>query len=110
MRARRIHSIRLPSGVRFIPRCLLVVALALSLAAGGCMMRRDGSSGRETAALAPNPATTPEAVIQVYGARTMGFKGIFGVHTWVAVKATGAQSYTVYEVIGWRLRWGDAPV
>src|SRR5687768_18051822 len=27
--------------------------------------------------------------------------------SWVAVKPTGAKSYTVYEVIGWRLRWGD---
>jgi len=59
-------------------------------------------------ALAPDPATTHEAVVQVYGARTMGVKGIFGVHTWVAVKATGAPSWTVYEIIGWRLRWSDS--
>src|SRR5882672_7089706 len=56
---------------------------------------------------APDPATTREAVVQVYGARTMGVKGIFGVHTWVAVKATNALSWTVYEIIGWRLRWSD---
>jgi hypothetical protein len=60
------------------------------------------------AALAPDPATTQEAVVQVYGARTMGVKGIFGVHTWVAVKPTGAPSWTVYEIIGWRLRWSDS--
>ena len=59
-------------------------------------------------ALAPDPATTQEAVVQVYGARTMGVKGIFGVHTWVAVKPTGAPSWTVYEIIGWRLRWSDS--
>jgi Protein of unknown function (DUF3750) len=58
--------------------------------------------------LAPDPATTQEAVVQVYGARTMGVKGIFGVHTWVAVKPTGAPSWTVYEIIGWRLRWSDS--
>ncbi len=60
------------------------------------------------AGLAPDPATTREAVVQVYGARTMGVKGIFGVHTWVAVKATNALSWTVYEIIGWRLRWSDS--
>src|SRR5262245_51931465 len=60
--------------------------------------------------LAPDPATTPEAVIQVYGARVWGAKGIFGVHTWVAVKPTNAKHYTVYEVIGWRLRWSDSVV
>src|SRR4051812_16128755 len=56
---------------------------------------------------APDPATTREPVVQVYGARTMGLKGIFGVHTWVAVKPANAMSWTVYEVIGWRLRWSD---
>jgi hypothetical protein len=40
----------------------------------------------------------------------MGIKGIFGVHTWVATKAANARHYVVYEVIGWRLRWGDSPV
>ena len=57
---------------------------------------------------APDPATTPEAVVQVYGARTMGVKGIFGVHTWIAVKPANALSWTVYEIIGWRLRWSDS--
>ena len=62
------------------------------------------------AGLAPDPAETPEAVVQVYGARTMGVKGIFGVHTWIAVKPTEATSWTVYEVIGWRLRWSESAV
>jgi len=60
--------------------------------------------------LAPDPAFVHEAVVQVYGARTAGPKGIFGVHTWVAVKPSNAQEYTVYEVIGWRLRWNDSVV
>jgi hypothetical protein len=59
------------------------------------------------AGLAPDPETTKEAVVQVYGARTMGVKGLFGVHTWIAVKPTDATSWTVYEIIGWRLRWSD---
>jgi hypothetical protein len=59
------------------------------------------------AGLAPDPETTREAVVQVYGARTMGVKGLFGVHTWIAVKPTDATSWTVYEIIGWRLRWSD---
>jgi hypothetical protein len=60
--------------------------------------------------LAPDPAKTREAVVQVYGARTMGVKGLFGVHTWVAVKPTDAPEWTIYEVIGWRLRWTDSAV
>jgi hypothetical protein len=60
--------------------------------------------------LAPDPAATTEAVVQVYGARTWGWRGSFGVHTWVAVKPAGGDAYTVYEVIGWRLRWADSAV
>jgi hypothetical protein len=49
-------------------------------------------------------------VVQVYAARTVGARGAFGVHTWVATKAPGAEDYTVYEVIGWRLRRGGSVV
>ena len=66
------------------------------------------TASREPTGLAPDPATTSEAVVQVYAARTWGWKGSFGVHTWVAVKPPEAKSYLVYEVIGWRLRWGGS--
>jgi hypothetical protein len=66
------------------------------------------TASREPVGLAPDPATTPEAVVQVYGARALRWRGYFGVHTWIAVKPAGAPTYTVYEVIGWRLRWSDA--
>ena len=62
------------------------------------------TASREPVGLAPNPLTTPEAVVQVYAARAWGWRGYVGVHTWVAVKPAGAGAYTVYEVIGWRLR------
>jgi len=62
------------------------------------------SASRESVGIAPDPATTFEAVVQVYAARTIGWRGLFGVHTWVAVKPPAAREYTVYEVIGWRLR------
>ena len=55
-------------------------------------------------------ATDSEPVVQVWGARARGFKGIFGVHSWIAVKPGGATEYTVYEVIGWRLRRTDTAV
>jgi hypothetical protein len=55
-----------------------------------------------------DPAKVDEAVVQVWGARTRGAKGIFGVHTWVAIKPEGAAEFTIYEVVGWRLRWSDS--
>lgn len=60
--------------------------------------------------LAPNPETTPEAIIQVYSARAFRWRGIFGVHTWVAFKPQNAASYTRLEVIGWGVRRGAPAV
>ena len=68
------------------------------------------TASREPVGIAPDPATTPEAIVQVYGARAWGWRGTFGIHTWIAVKPTGAESYTVYELIGWRLRYSDSAV
>ena len=65
------------------------------------------TASQEPVGLAPDPATHPEAVVQVYAARVIGWRGVFGVHTWIAVKPATASEYTVYEIIGWRLRWQD---
>jgi hypothetical protein len=61
-------------------------------------------ASRAPVGLAPDPKTTLEPVVQVYAARAVRWRGYFGVHTWVAVKARDATQYTVYEVNGWRLR------
>ncbi len=66
------------------------------------------TASRESVGLAPDPEKTPEAIIQVYGARAYGWRGYFGVHTWIAVKPALARTYTVYEVIGWYLRRGGS--
>ena len=55
-------------------------------------------------AVAPDPALFPEPVVQVYGANVWGLRGRFAIHTWIATKARNASTYTIYEVIGWRLR------
>jgi uncharacterized protein DUF3750 len=88
----------------------LVVAGAIAL--GAAMVGRAAAQDWRTASqepvgLAPDPATHREAVVQVYAARVIGWRGVFGVHTWIAVKPASASEYTVYEIIGWRLRWQD---
>ena len=61
--------------------------------------------------LAPHPGQTPEAVVQVYAARTWGLRGAVAVHTWIAAKRSNADRFIRYEVIGWRLgRTGSALV
>lgn len=89
---------------------LLVVVLAIAAGAAARMGNDWRTASRESVGLAPDPAATPQAVVQVYAARTVGVRGLFGVHSWVAVKPAKAGAYTVYEVIGWKLRWDDTAV
>ena len=85
------------------PRALVRAStLVVSLLMAGCNSGDWRTASRASAGIAPNPADTPEAVLQVYGAPTWGWRGWFAIHTWIAMKPTGAAHYTVYEVIGWR--------
>ncbi len=81
----------MPRPVRFIQLAVLTVLVSV----GGYAASVGGdwrTASREPVGLAPDPGDVNEAMVQVYGARTVGAKGLFGVHTWVAVKATGAAS------------------
>lgn len=90
---------------------VITVIVALGLLVRASALSSDWrTASREPVGLAPDPATTPEAVVQVYAARAVGWRGYFGVHSWIAVKPAGARAYTVYEVIGWRLRYGESAV
>jgi hypothetical protein len=59
------------------------------------------SADRSSAGLLPPPAQHPDAVVRVYAARTVRWRGIFAVHSWIVVKAQGAQSYTRYDYTAW---------
>ena len=84
---------------------LMLVALA------GCSLLERARTNfweleRGPSGQAPDPAAEREAVIQVYAARTVGWRGLFAVHTWVSVKPRAADAYTRYEVIGWGVGGG----
>jgi len=92
--------------MRYFVTLLALTGVALAVAAARAQDWRTAS--HEPVGLAPDAAKVREAMVQVYGARTLGAKGVFGVHTWVAVKPTDALEWTVYEVIGWRLRYSES--
>jgi GNAT superfamily N-acetyltransferase len=81
----------------------LLVLVLHSLILVGCSTDKDWrTASRESAGIAPDPASTNEAVLQVYGAKAWSWRGWFAIHTWIAAKHTGEISYTVYDVVGWR--------
>jgi hypothetical protein len=101
--------VRPPRGLRVL---LLLLAVPLYTACSATWLKFSGqvrdsdwrTASREPSGMAPDPATTPEPVVQVYSARAVRWRGYIGVHTWVAVKRSGAAQFTVYEVNGHRLR------
>jgi hypothetical protein len=64
--------------------------------------RHWSQASRAPTGIAPLPTNTPEALIQVYAARSFSWRGAFGIHTWFAAKRAGADHYKVYHVLGWR--------
>ena len=90
---------------------LMLCGPLLTLAFGRVSLHGDWSRAtHRPVGLAPDPATHPEAIVQVYASRTFGWRGAFAVHTWVAAKPANADRYVRYEVIGWRARYGGSPL
>jgi Protein of unknown function (DUF3750) len=59
------------------------------------------SADRSSAGLLPSPAVHPDAVVRVYAARTVRWRGIFAVHSWIVIKARNAPGYTRYDYTAW---------
>jgi hypothetical protein len=76
----------------------LLVLLSGTVTIGGHW----SDAARDPTGIAPSPASTQEAVIQVYAARAFSWRGAFGVHTWLAAKRHSASAYKVYQVLSWR--------
>jgi len=84
---------------------LFLIGLSLiPMVSGQAQLGRDyRRADRSSAGIAPPAETTPQAVVQVYAARALNWRGVFGVHSWVATKPENAEEYTVHQVIGWRI-------
>ena len=59
------------------------------------------SADRSSAGLLPSPSRSPEAVVRVFAAPTVRWRGIFAVHCWIVFKPEGASRYTRYDYTAW---------
>lgn len=61
------------------------------------------TANRSSAGISPNPREYKEAVVEVFAARTINWRGYLSVHSWIATKEKNASSYKTYQVMGWNL-------
>ena len=80
---------------------VLVTMIILPIIGMAISFGKSDFNKRHSANIAPITEQTHEAVIQVYAADAYGWRGMFAVHTWIAIKPMGANAYTTYQVFGW---------
>ena len=88
----------------FLVFLLLIIGPVIISAANYLMGERRGNwqtADRSSAGLLPNASKHPDALIRVYAARTVRWRGIFAVHSWIIVKERGASHYTRYDYTAW---------
>ena len=82
--------------VKWILFCLAAIPL-LMIVTGRISLGQDyRTANRDSAGIAPDPKATREAVVQVYAARALNWRGIFGVHTWIVTKPENADEFTIH--------------
>ena len=97
------------------PRCCCLDLYLVPVLVSFCLPDPRGGvpwhqARRDPTGLSPDPAVTQEAVIQVFAAPAVSWRGVFSVHTWIAVKPTGAPRFTRYEVLGFGVANGAPAV
>ena len=59
------------------------------------------TADRSSAGLLPAASKHPDAVIRVFAARTVRWRSIFAVHTWIVFKEKDATTYSRYDYTAW---------
>lgn len=92
-------------GLVFTALATLALSFALSLAqvlAGDGVQHSWRTAPRHSAGIAPDPQQHADsAIVQVFVARTFGWRGAFALHPWIIYKRAGETAYTRHDVVGW---------
>ena len=86
---------------------LFVVFFLLPLGVSALRYQSDGvgagwrTADRSSAGLLPPAQSTPGAVVRVFAAQTVRWRGIFATHCWIVFKPAGARAYTRYDYTAW---------
>lgn len=88
-------------GYGFLFVFLLPLAISAILYAFGDSPADWRSADRSSSGLLPPAAEKQEAVVRVFAARTVRWRGIFATHCWIVVKEAGATAYDRYDYTAW---------
>lgn len=84
---------------------ILLIAVPIAVSGAGFLLSDRQSNwraaDRSSAGLLPEASQHRGAIIRVFAARTVRWRGIFAVHSWIVVKARGAMAYTRYDYTAW---------
>jgi hypothetical protein len=84
---------------------LVLYLLPIGVAAGLYQVNGAGAdwwrADRSSIGYLPPPATHQPAVVRVFAAPTVRWRGIFAVHSWIVIKPEGAPAYTRYDYTAW---------
>ncbi|MET4698280.1 hypothetical protein ABIE65_001297 [Constrictibacter sp. MBR-5] len=83
----------------------ILFVLPIGLAAGVYFARDHGvdwrAADRSSSGLLPAAARNTPAVVRIFAARTVRWRGIFATHTWIVIKDAGEDAYTRYDYTAW---------
>jgi hypothetical protein len=82
---------------------LVLVAMPITLSAARYWQTANSewwTADRSSAGLLPPARARSDSLVRVYSARTVRWKGIFAVHTWIVLKQ-GAGPYARYDLTAW---------
>jgi len=97
-----------------IRACLLLFALLYLLPIGiaALLYRIEGTGAgwrtadRSSIGVLPPPGAHPAAIVRIFSARTVRWRGILASHSWIVFKPQNATAYTRYDYTA----WGELPI
>jgi hypothetical protein len=87
--------------ILFIALVAVPVAVSATFYAFSARAANWRIADRSSAGLLPAAAANPEAAVRIFAARTVRWRGIFAVHSWIVFKDANASAYTRYDYTAW---------
>lgn len=81
----------------------LLLSLTFFIVLSSCSSTDWRKADNSSAGIAPAPEIEKQAIVHIYGARTINWRGYFSLHCWIATKEKNADHYVTYHVMGFRL-------